>query len=518
MGLFDSKSKLLEGFRLDWGKKIVKDRDYKRLHEEYELVKDLDGFYLDDQCWHDMEMDQHFLNMDRSKSYAGSLILYKMLRNLKLDPNKIKNRGKEVEALIGNTAVREELQLAIHPLKFNDLEGMLYFFDRTLVFPKIYHTLAYVLAITPFVLIGAMLWRGAQFLPLFVVNIVVNFIANASFSKYCLVNKGFFYSVRNIVATAAKLGKVHEPALETLLNELKQHAKKCHPIVRKTRGLEMVDNDPIGISVYIDYILMVTMRSFYKVVDHINENQAELREIYKKIGEVDALIAIASYKSSLKEICEPEFVDENKVLSIQEAYQPLIAKSIKNSIDLVKQNIYLTGSNMSGKSTFLRTVGLNILMAQTFNFAFSKSYKASLYKLYSSISRNDDLLAGKSYFLMEAEIVLKMLQNSHDEIPSFIVIDEIFRGTNTKERIQASVGVLNYLSKQNAVVFVATHDLEIKDQIGDSFLNYHFGESVGEQGIVFDYLLKPGNSKIGNALKILKYLGYPDEMFAKEMK
>lgn len=345
------------------------------------------------------------------------------------------------------------------------------------------------------------------------ISLISNFILNFIFTKYILINKNHFTIVRNMIICASKIGHVEHQGVLSYIEPLKDLSKRCRNIVVKSNGLEFVENDPTGLAIYIDMLLMISIRTFFRIVDLINTHQKDLVEIYKLLGQADALVGMASYRSNLKEYCRPEFNKKNRTLELEEAYNPLISKSVKNSIKIDNENIYLTGSNMSGKSTFLRTIGVNALLAQTFDFAFCEKYNGSIMKIYSSISRNDSILQGKSYFLAEAEIVLDMLKQSNDNITSLILIDEIFRGTNTKERIEASIGVLNYLAKQNAIVFVATHDLEIKDKTDSSYENYHFGENVGKQGIEFDYKLKKGTAVVGNALKILKYLGYPDEIF-----
>lgn len=510
---FNNYAQLLSTVRMDWGKKSKKQRDFKRLREEYELVKGVDKSFVGDQTWHDLELDTLFLDMDRTKTYAGSLMLYKGLRETKKDVEEIKKVGKELDVLIANPSVREPIQVALAKLGAHDLSGMLYFLDRKLYFEPIYRFLAYIFTVMPFAAVGALIYFGVQMLPLLVFSVISNIILYFVFTKYIVLNKDHFTVVRNMIICATKIGQVEHPELSPYTGELKELSKRCKSIVVRSKGLEFLGNDLTGFAVYLDMLLTISIRTFYRILDLINVHQKDLVQMYKLIGEVDALVGMASYRSSLKDYCRPEFDQRPQILELEDAYNPLVKNSVKNSIMIHKENIYLTGSNMSGKSTFLRTVGVSALIAQTYDFAFCHFYHGSIFKIYSSISRNDNLLEGKSYFLAEAEIVLGMLKESGAVETSLIIIDEIFRGTNTKERIEASAGVLNYLAHQNAVVFVATHDLEIKDKADNSYKNYHFGENVGHQGIEFDYKIKEGTTVVGNALKILKYLGYPDEMF-----
>ena len=167
---------------------------------------------------------------------------------------------------------------------------------------------------------------------------------------------------------------------------------------------------------------------------------------------------------------------------------------------------------MSGKSTFLRTLALNAVLAQTIYACHADSYTGSYFKIMTSISRSDDIMSGKSYYLTEAEAILDMIKSIDKDTPSLIIIDEIFRGTNTKERIAASSKILNYLIERNVVPLVATHDLELEGLINEKYDKYYFSEKVGSMGLEFDYALKSGVSKSGNAIKVLEFLGYPDEI------
>jgi DNA mismatch repair ATPase MutS len=122
------------------------------------------------------------------------------------------------------------------------------------------------------------------------------------------------------------------------------------------------------------------------------------------------------------------------------------------------------------------------------------------------------MLGGKSYYLAEAETLLKMLNGIQPDIPTLCVIDEIFRGTNSRERIAAASQYLKYIAGLNALTMAATHDIELTDIVKDKFDIYYFAEDVSKEGLVFDYRLRHGVSPTRNAIKILDYLGYPEEI------
>ena len=168
---------------------------------------------------------------------------------------------------------------------------------------------------------------------------------------------------------------------------------------------------------------------------------------------------------------------------------------------------------MSGKSTFIRMLSINILLAQSFNFVLAKKYVGTFFNIVSSISPKDDVDAGKSYYLAEAEGILRILKALDKNIPVFCPIDEIFRGTNPVERISSSAEILKYINNKNAICIVATHDRELSEMLAENYDFYHFSENVNENtGLSFDYKLKPGIIDTSNAIKILEYIGYPKEI------
>lgn len=251
-------------------------------------------------------------------------------------------------------------------------------------------------------------------------------------------------------------------------------------------------------------------------MNRIDASAGELRKLYDIIGELDALSSIAIYKEGLKISSEPSFTEKSNCFELKEAVNPLIADGVANSISLGPKGIMVTGSNMSGKSTFLRTIGINAILAQSLCFVTAKSYIAPIVKVISSISPKDDISQGKSYYLGEAEAMLRIIKAVTGESQCLCIIDEIFRGTNPLERISSSAEILKYLVTHRALVVVATHDLELTELSKESFELYYFSEDVDDQeGISFDYLLKQGVSPTRNAIKLLKYLGYPEEIIEK---
>jgi DNA mismatch repair ATPase MutS len=132
-------------------------------------------------------------------------------------------------------------------------------------------------------------------------------------------------------------------------------------------------------------------------------------------------------------------------------------------------------------------------------------------RIIASMNESDDLIEGKSYYLAEAERLLAMVRASEHEGVLLALIDEPLAGTNSPERLAASREILRYLASHNGLVIASTHDVELVSQLqaNQQYEAYHFSDQADEQGIRFDYKLRPGLDYHGNAIKVLKYLGYP---------
>ncbi|MFL5654466.1 MAG: MutS family DNA mismatch repair protein [Ktedonobacteraceae bacterium] len=175
--------------------------------------------------------------------------------------------------------------------------------------------------------------------------------------------------------------------------------------------------------------------------------------------------------------------------------------------------VIITGSNMSGKSTFLRTLGINLCLAYTGGPVNANAFQASLFKLYTCIKVSDSVTGGYSYFYAEVRRLKGLLTELEraSAFPLFFLIDEIFKGTNNRERQIGSRAYIQALVGQNCMGVISTHDLELV-KLADTLphiKNYHFKEDVMDGHMVFDYIVRPGPCPTTNALKIMQMEGLP---------
>ena len=177
----------------------------------------------------------------------------------------------------------------------------------------------------------------------------------------------------------------------------------------------------------------------------------------------------------------------------------------------------ITGSNASGKSTFLRSVLVNAILSQTVYVAFAKEFKLKHFELFSSMSLKDSLGAGESYYMAEINSIRRILNAKENGEEILCFLDEVLRGTNTVERVAAATEILKYLSSDNVIPFAATHDIELTYLLENDYDNYFFREEIlkedDKEDIYFSYKINKGRSDTRNALLLLKIMGYPKDIF-----
>ena len=234
--------------------------------------------------------------------------------------------------------------------------------------------------------------------------------------------------------------------------------------------------------------------------------------------ELEALNSLANFAWLNPHYAFPEIIPNATLFDARGLGHPLIKPEAKicNDLELVDQRriVILTGSNMAGKSTFLRAVGVNLCLAYAGAPVNAERLRISLFRLFTCIKVSDSVQDGLSYFYAEVKRLKLLLSaaEAEDDLPLMFLIDEIFRGTNNRERHLGSHAFIRALSRQrNALGLIATHDLELTSLAEEipGIANFHFREEVGDGKMVFDYQLRPGPCPTTNALQIMRLEGLP---------
>ncbi len=240
--------------------------------------------------------------------------------------------------------------------------------------------------------------------------------------------------------------------------------------------------------------------------------------------ELEALCSLASFAYLNPDYTLPTLSPHERLSHEQQPIfsghalgHPLIPEDQKVTNDFSLRNlgevVIITGSNMAGKSTFLRTLGVNLCLAYAGGVVNATSFHTSFFRLFTCIRVTDSVTDGYSYFYAEVRRLHALLLELHepDQYPLFFLVDEIFKGTNNRERLIGSRSFVRALVDQNCIGLISTHDLELVT-LADTLpqvSNDHFREDVLDGHMVFDYILRPGPSPTTNALKIMAMEGLP---------
>ncbi len=244
------------------------------------------------------------------------------------------------------------------------------------------------------------------------------------------------------------------------------------------------------------------------------EIQSDLPKWEKALAEIEAFLSIAMYAEA-----NPDFVDahidNSKLLSATNVRHPLIPKgrAIGNPIviDEKEKCILITGSNMSGKSTFMRSVGVNYLLAKAGAPVAADSFSFCNQPLYSSLSGGDSLQEGLSSFYAEVKRLKEILDATKNYKSILFLIDEIFRGTNNRERLAGSQAYIKEIVSIGGKGIVTSHDLELAqlEKLNIGIVNYHFRETIQNSEMSFSYEKQKGPCPTTNALEVMKLNGLP---------
>jgi ABC-type lipoprotein export system ATPase subunit len=264
----------------------------------------------------------------------------------------------------------------------------------------------------------------------------------------------------------------------------------------------------------LNAVVLLDLHVAEAVLARVTPNRDVLLRGLSALAELEALCSLACFSAEQPVACYPKFT-ANAGLSIMEGRHPLVAERdvVSNSVSLTpqKRTWVITGPNAAGKSTFLRMVGINSLLAQVGAAVPAREMTGSPVRLMTDVRIRDDLARHESYFLSEVRRLRRMVLDTETTSPMLGLIDEPFRGTNSQERTAAGIALLEHLMTSRHFFIVATHEETLAQTaaVAAEAENHHFQEHLADGGIAFDYLLRPGPAETRTALRILEREGYP---------
>lgn len=510
----------LERLNREFGSTDISSYDMDRLRfADAYFIRHRDNDDIDDITWSDLSMDEIFALMDRTESLAGREILYHFLRTPLKNPADIDKRRELIRYFRDNSQIRSKLLLYLHhagrPLKASvyDLINEL----RDLKTPGFisYYVRIGLLALS---VASMFIWQGMGtifFVIILMSNAYVYYRDSSNIRPYLNV----YDHISRLIGAASEISVYLKDAdneqLRSVREEITESVKNCR-ILTGTRG----DNNPFSVVFnFIGMLFFSGLFKFWKTKDLILEHEKDIDRLIYLTGSIDALISLSGYFGRDNNYSVPEFTgDISSGIHIKGIYHPLVRDAVPNDID-TKGCILITGANASGKSTFLKSIALSFIYAQSFGLVCAEEYHAPVVTMRSAMSVRDDVSGGDSYYMAEIKAVKRIIDGFREDkardlsgILHVCFVDELLNGTNTEERIAACTQILKSMEREGIMVFAATHDIELTVLLEKTFANYHFEEDMSDGDVRFSYMLKKGPSTSSNAIRLLVVLGFDDEI------
>lgn len=465
-----------------------------------------DEAFIDDLTWHDLDLFSVFQMVNQTFSSIGSENLYKKMRRYSL-----KGNFSELEKIIGyyrkNPEEKTRTQWYFARLGKKDHNYVESYLkepkSQALGNPWVF----LMLGLLPLIAIALIFFQPGLGVLLLIGSILFNvvyYFKKKNQLETELLSMSYLVQTFLCAKNVQKVPQPTQEAIKSNLQPLEKITKFAFSFAVKTNSEGEIFME------YLNMIFLLPFISYNFVLQILSKHQEEAKKLWKLLGDLESAMAILNFRELMPYSCQPTF-QEDFTVSATEIYHPLLKEPVSNDL-LWGKNTLVTGSNASGKSTYVKSVAISCLLAQTLHTALAKKMVLPRSLVMTSMALEDNIFAGESYFIAEIKSVKRIIDQVKKGVPALCFIDEILKGTNTVERISASSSIVHWLNEKKALAFVATHDIELTEILKESCANVHFSESVNKNGVFFDYKLKQGPAKTRNALALLKVMKYPQEI------
>ncbi|MET4106986.1 hypothetical protein [Hymenobacter sp. UYP22] len=503
--MWTSSRKRLARLEAAWQQPVSHSANLPLVTRYYDLVQHEPAYHrLPDQTWADLNGDLLFELLDATVSRVGQQCLYHRLRSPLADENALREFDAAVTLLAQQPVARGQALLALDQLTAREA-----YYQVDLISGEPLPTLPGA-RFAPLLALGLLATLLVGFwLPIFWLGTITFALTNAVFHFWQLQR------INICVRPLLQLGRLYQAGRELQqtalpLQHLPAPLARLKALVWQVAFFQVEDNWLLEL---LKMLLLLDMAVYARCRAAVQREAPAIRAVFEAVGYIDCALAVASFRQR-HTTCAPCFGPAAEGIQLQAGYHPLVPGCVPNDLTLAGPGVLLTGSNMSGKTTFMRTLGVSALLAQTIATCPATAYRAPFCRILTSLSLADSLPTGKSYYLVEAETMRQLLLACDAAPDSYLLLlDELFKGTNTQERIAANKAVLEYLQPRSWVM-AATHDGELGALLQSCFTEYHFCETVTAEDWYFDYRLKPGPLTTRNAIRLLARLHYPAPVVA----
>lgn len=490
--------------------------DFESVAAFYRVFQAKSNLIIDDTTWNDLEMDRVFERLNTCCSTIGEEYLYAVLRKPEIDPDQLLAREKLIHYLDKNQDARFAIQVALLNIGKESSNGLAQLLSEDACVRRIrpealYWLLASMPILSALLLLVSIKLGVACILVFSIMNCIV-YIRNK------LSLEADFITLRYLTAMlngCHALCRKKFPGWGEFVYPLRTHLKpfqKVTGIMTSTYVTKQASFELQALTGFFQMLFLTEVRNYNRIMRSVQSNRESLRRLFEGLGEIETAISVLSYRKSCPRTCMPTFTDRNQIV-FQGLIHPLMPQAVPNSGKLDCGAI-ITGSNATGKSTFIKALAVNGILALTIDTCTADCFETRPLLVMTSMALRDNMFSGESYFVVEVKSIQRLLK-AIDQANCVCYIDEILRGTNTPERIAASTAILKYIAQKQCLCVVASHDIELSELLRDQYDQYHFSETISDGTIRFDYQLKKGPSTTQNAIKLLNLMGIPSEIIAE---
>jgi len=451
---------------------------------------------LDDPTWRDLLLDRYGERLAAETSIFGRQVLYRRLRNGSGDDEAALRRTR-IGILLADPARLARLHHGLRALRHADIEVAGLLFDPAVTVPvqpgwlRVWFLIPLLLAasIVAALLLSPLAWIGA------------------AVAMYLLVAPQMRYRER--MEEWGRLGGALQMMLrvcslldgsgQALADDFAGHGKQAGWISRRLKPSPLADGAPL-VKDYLHWFMLANVRHYFASARLACAQRAFLRACYDLCANLEADVALARHLLATPVWCWAGRSDA-RALTLEEGEHPLVAGASALSIALDGKGAFLSGQNGVGKSTFLRTLGVNLAAARAFGFCYARRAALPAVPVVASMQNEDSLLGGQSLYIAELARARELLAAAHGR-PVVCLVDEIFRGTNHEESVSAAAAVLDELAAR-ALVVVSSHNLVLGPLLAHRLAPWRVAR--GEDGLL---RLAPGVLGRTNGIALLAEHGF----------
>lgn len=493
-------------------KDFIKDKGEEFINDNHGFTNDLDVF----------GRNSIFQMINSTKTIFGRKVLADTL-SLKILPNKdeIIKRQEAIEEISKKIDFRQKLEVksSLKNSGKKEIDGLLEWANSKGNIKKYFQVVPYIFIIKTLIILVMIIFTKLR-ISVLLLDLCINYLAVKMLTKNLNPVIGLFESHKTDIEAYKNILEIIEKENfeSSYIKEIKDNLKtkdgsNAYEEIKALKNLVDWIGDSKGNAYYL--LLNVFLLSDIFILNNLEKwkikNGYKLEDWLKVIGEIESLSSISNISFDFENWNYAKLTDE-KIIEANNIGHPILGeRAITNSFTLNNNHKVglITGSNMSGKSTFLRTLGLNLLLTYIGGKSYCDSLNCGIFNIYTCMRTKDNLEESISSFYAEILRIKIVIQAAKRGEKVLFLLDEIFKGTNSKDRHEGAKVLINQLVESGGIGLVSTHDLELCDleKTKPWIINYNFQEYYKDNKIHFDYKLRNGRSKTQNAMHLMKLAG-----------